>query len=228
MRVIALTGGLATGKSTVAAMLAARGAEIIDSDLLAREVVATGTPGYYEVVDRFGREILTPEGHLDRVKLGAMVFGDVRTRQDLQEITHPKIRELTTLRLRHLAESDTAVAILDIPLLFETARHADFPETVLVYASEATQRTRLRERDGLNPDEIEARLHAQLPIESKRTLATWVINNDSDLVNTETEVALFWKKITDYNNAAASFERMASTSGCRSRSNSMRPMATLR
>lgn len=191
MGVIALTGGIATGKSTVAAMLAQRGARVVDADLLAREVVAPGTEGLAEVVARFGREVLGGDGGLDRDRLGAIVFADPEQRRALEAITHPRIRVLTAERIAQALADDVPLVVVDIPLYFETARDGMMP-VLLVYADEPTQLRRLMERSGLDEVAARRRIEAQLPIDEKRSRATWVIDNSGDIAATERAVAAWW------------------------------------
>ncbi len=191
MRVIGLTGGIATGKSTVASMLAARGAVVVDADLLAREVIAPGEPGYEKVVARFGGDIIDADGELDRAALAAIVFADPAARADLEAITHPRIGTLMRDRIG-VAASSAPLAVADIPLLFEGGGDAEFPETLLVYAPREVQLRRMRERDGWDEVAARRRLDAQLPIDEKRARATWVIDNGGSLKATAAQVAAWW------------------------------------
>jgi dephospho-CoA kinase len=192
MRVIGLTGGIATGKSTVAAMLAARGAVVVDADVLAREVIAPGEPGYEEVVARFGGDIIDAHGAVDRAALGAIVFADAGARADLEAITHPRIGALMRDRIATAMASPAPLAVADIPLLFERGRATEFPETLLVYAPREVQLRRMRERDGWDEVAAGLRLDAQLPIDEKRARATWVIDNGGSLEATAAQVAAWW------------------------------------
>jgi dephospho-CoA kinase len=195
MRLIALTGGIATGKSTVAAMLAERGAVIVDADRLAREVVEPGQPGFDEVVARFGTHILGPAGAIDRATLGAVVFADSAARRDLEAITHPRIGALMQERIAAAVASDAALVVADIPLLFERGRDSGFAETMLVYAPRDVQLRRLRIRDGLDPAAAEQRLDAQMPIEDKRARSTWVIDNSGERAQTAALVDAWWREV---------------------------------
>lgn len=192
MRVIGLTGGIATGKSTVASMLAARGAVVVDADLLAREVIAPGEPGHEMVVARFGGDIIDADGVLDRAALAAIVFADPAARTDLEAITHPRIRTLMRDRIGVALASSAPLAVADIPLLFEGGGDAEFPETLLVYAPREVQLRRMRERNGWDEVAARRRLDAQLPIDEKRARATWVIDNGGSLQATAAQVAAWW------------------------------------
>ena len=194
MRIIGLTGGIATGKSTVAALLAGRGAAVIEADLIAREVVEPGTPGLAAVVDAFGAQVLTPAGGLDRGRLADIVFADPESRRRLEAITHPLIHARISERVAALAGSGAPLVAVDVPLLFEVARQSDFPDGVLlVFAEESTQLHRLRERDGVGAEAARQRIAAQLPIDRKRGLATWVIDNGGSREDTERLVDLWWR-----------------------------------
>ncbi len=194
MRLIGLTGGIATGKSTVTAMLAGRGAGVVDADVLAREVLLPGTPGFSEVVSLFGTTILDSAGAVDRAALGTLVFADDGARLALERVTHPRIRALMHQRIAAQLDSDAPLVVADIPLLFERRRDHDFEATLLVYAPEATQLRRIRDRDGLEESAARQRLLAQLPIEEKRACATWVIDNSGTRAETAREVARWWPK----------------------------------
>jgi dephospho-CoA kinase len=195
MRVIGLTGGIATGKSTVAGMLAARGAVVVDADLLAREVIAPGQPGYDEVLARFGRQVVDGSGAVDRAALGAIVFADPAARADLEAITHPRIGALMQARLRDALASPAPLAVADVPLLFENGRETVFPQTLLVYAPAEVQLLRMRQRDGLDAQAARQRLDAQMPIDEKRARATWVIDNGGSLDDTRAQVGAWWDDV---------------------------------
>lgn len=193
--VIALTGGIATGKSTVAAMLAGRGAAVVDSDAVAREVVEPGTPGLAAVVEAFGAEIQDRDGRLDRERLGDLVFADPRRRHLLEAILHPLIRARSAELVAAAAATSPPLVAVDVPLLFEAGRAGSFPDGVLlVYADPATQLRRLRDRTGLDEGPALQRITAQLPIAAKRERATWVIDNSGDREATGAQVARWWQE----------------------------------
>jgi dephospho-CoA kinase len=197
MLVIGLTGGIATGKSTVAAMLAARGAVVVDADLLAREVLVPGQPGYDQVVARFGPDIVTAAGVVDRGALAAIVFADPAARADLEAITHPRIGALMQERISAAAASTAPLVVADIPLLFERGRDSAFPQTLLVYASRDLQLQRIQQRDGIDAVAARQRLDAQMPIDEKRARATWVIDNGGALDTTAAEIDAWWDDVVD-------------------------------
>ena len=193
MRLIGVTGGIATGKSTVDRLLAAHGASVIDADELAREAVRPGEPALDEVAARFGREVLLPDGNLDRGRLGEVVFADPEARRDLERITHPRINELIGERIATALAGPAPLVAVDIPLLFESAREAMFEGVLLVYAPPEVQVRRLRERNGLDEAAALQRLAAQLPIDEKRDRATWIIDNSDGLDATSRAVDLWWE-----------------------------------
>jgi dephospho-CoA kinase len=193
MRLIGVTGGIATGKSTVDRLLAAHGASVIDADELAREAVRPGEPALDEVAARFGREVLLPDGNLDRGRLGEVVFTDPEARRDLERITHPRINELIGERIATALAGPAPLVAVDIPLLFESAREAMFEGVLLVYAPPEVQVRRLRERNGLDEAAALQRLAAQLPIDEKRDRATWIIDNSDGLDATSRAVDLWWE-----------------------------------
>ena len=194
MRIIALTGGIATGKSTVAGMLAGHGAAVVDADRIAREVVEPGTAGLEAVIAAFGRQFLTPGGGLDRGALAEIVFADAESRRRLEAITHPLILGRMAGEVAALARSDAPLVVVDHPLLFEGGHQSEFPDGVLlVYADAATQLRRLRERGGLSDAAARQRLAAQLPIDGKRDLATWVIDNRGSRADTRRAVDAWWR-----------------------------------
>ena len=193
MRLIGVTGGIATGKSTVDRLLAAHGASVIDADELAREAVRLGEPALDEVAARFGREVLLPDGNLDRGRLGEVVFADPEARRDLERITHPRINELMGERIATALAGPAPLVAVDIPLLFESAREAMFEGVLLVYAPPEVQVRRLRERNGLDEAAALQRLAAQLPIDEKRDRATWIIDNSDGIDATSRAVDLWWE-----------------------------------
>ena len=197
VRLIGLTGGIATGKSTVAAMLATHGAALVDADVLAREVLVPGAPAYAEVVERFGASLLEDSGAVDRAALGAAVFADPALRAELEQITHPRINALMQERILEALESATPLVVADIPLLFERGREDSFEGTMLAYAPAMVQLQRLRERDGLADRDAQLRLAAQMSIEEKRDRATWVIDNSGSRESTAAQVDEWWDRIVD-------------------------------
>ena len=177
---VGLTGGVASGKSTVAAMLVDLGAVLIDSDLLAREVVAVGTDGLAAVVAEFGPELLTPDGELDRPAMGAIVFADESRRRVLESIIHPRVRARAAEI--EAAAGPEAVVVHDIPLLAETAGAAGvFDAVIVVDVPVETQLARMVSERGLSPDEARARVSAQATREQRLAIATHVVDNTGSI-----------------------------------------------
>lgn len=177
MRVVGLTGGIASGKTTFAEALRARGAAVIDADALARAAVAPGAPALAEIARVFGSEVLASDGSLDRKKLGAVVFADTSARGRLEAITHPAVRAAMAAETARLAAAGHPLAFYDVPLLYEVGLDRDLDSVVVVWVPRAVQRARLEARDGLAPAEAEARLAAQLPIDEKAARADFVVEN---------------------------------------------------
>jgi dephospho-CoA kinase len=188
VRRIALTGGIATGKSYVRSRFEALGVPAIDSDVLAREAVAAGTPGLAAVVQRFGPDVLDAAGTLDRQKLGRIVFADAGARSALGAIVHPYVRRATEAWLSSLDPSRHPFAIAEIPLLYEVGRDRDFDAVVVVACTPDTQLRRLVHRDGLSEAEARQRIAAQMPIEEKVRLADYVIRTDGTFEESDRQV----------------------------------------
>jgi dephospho-CoA kinase len=186
---VGLTGGIATGKSTVSTMFRGLGAEIIDADLLARQVVEPGQPAWREIVEEFGRDVLSPDRTLDRKKLGAIVFADPARRRRLEAITHPAIRARVKARVDELAARDfTGLAFYDAAILIEALGHQDMDRIVVVMTDEATQVARLRGRDGTDDAEGRRKIASQMPLAEKAKLADYVIDNSGDREATAEQV----------------------------------------
>ena len=192
MRLIGVTGGIATGKSTVDQLLVAHGATVIDADELAREAVRPGEQTLDQVAQRFGPDVIRGDGSLDRARVGAIVFADPAARRDLERITHPRITELIQERTSDALAGPAPLIAVDVPLLFENSREAMFEGVLLVYAPREVQLRRLRERNGLDEAAALQRLAAQLPIDEKRDRATWVIDNSDTMEATARAVDRWW------------------------------------
>jgi dephospho-CoA kinase len=184
---VGLTGGIATGKSYCLARFAALGVPTIDADQLAREAVAVGTPGFRAVVERFGPEVLRPDGSLDRAALARIVFRDRAARADLEAIVHPEVYR----RIREWyggLPPHSRFALADIPLLFETGHQHDFDRVVVCACSPEEQLRRMLTRDGLTEADARARLAAQWPIEEKVARADLIIRTDGTFADTDSQV----------------------------------------
>ncbi|MEF3307534.1 dephospho-CoA kinase [Paenibacillus sp. GYB004] len=192
---IGLTGGIACGKSTVAAMLVRRGAILIDADQIAREVVLPGAPALGAVAERFGESVLNEDGSLNRKALGEIVFKEEAARKDLEAILHPQIRATMKERMDETNRlTPDKLVVVDVPLLFESKLEFMFEETLLVYIPRELQLVRLMERDGISAEQAERRLAAQMPIDDKRALADAIIDNSGTLEQTERQIDQYWTR----------------------------------
>lgn len=186
--VIGLTGGIASGKSTVSRMLLDMNIPVIDADVEARNAVEIGEKAYQQIVNTFGPEILLENGEINRTKLGSIVFHDEEKRIQLNAIVHPAVRErMNALKEKLLLEGNRAI-VLDIPLLFESKLTHMVEKTILVYVKRETQLQRLIERNQLTEDEANARINSQMPLEDKIKLADRVIDNNGTLANTNEQL----------------------------------------
>jgi len=182
---VGLTGGLATGKSTVSDILRGLGCVVLDADVLAREVVAPGQPALATIVEEFGREVLGPDGALDRKRLGALVFTGPARRKRLEAITHPAIRDRFLARLAELgAQGFEGIVVWDAPVMIESGGYRDMDRLVVVVTDATTQRTRALSRDG-DPADAERKIASQMPLADKAKLADYVIDNSGDRAATE-------------------------------------------
>jgi dephospho-CoA kinase len=186
---VGLTGGIATGKSTVSELFRRLGCEVIDADLLAREVVAPGEPALAEIAEEFGRDVLQPDGALDRKKLGAIVFGDAARRKRLEQITHPAIATRFQRRLAELeARGFDGIVLWDAPVMIESGGYKSMEKLVVVATDEATQSARLCARDAIEALEADRKIKSQMPVAEKAKLADYVIDNAGDRAATERQV----------------------------------------
>jgi dephospho-CoA kinase len=193
---VALTGGIATGKTYCLAGFAKRGAPVVDADQVAREVVRPGSAALAAIVRRFGAEILTPTGELDRARLAARVFAEPEARLALEAIVHPEVYRRIRDWFASLERAGThALGIADIPLLYETRHEQEFDRVVVAACAPATQRARLRARSGLSEAEIDARLAAQWPIDLKRARAHYVISTEGSFADTDREIERVWRAL---------------------------------
>ena len=189
MVIIGLTGGIGSGKSSVAEMFKDEGAYVIDFDYLARVVVEPDTPAWRDIVDYFGQEILSPDRTLNRSKLAEIVFSDAQSRKALEGFTHPRIFEKRDTLLKDIKSKDpNALVIVDVPLLFELSLNKNFDKIILVYVSRDIQIERAIKRGALLQEEVKKRLKAQIHIEKKKLLSDYIINNEGSLKNTRDQV----------------------------------------
>jgi dephospho-CoA kinase len=192
---IGLTGGIATGKSTVAKLLTERGAILIDLDGIAREVVEPGQPSLSAIAERFGQAVLREDGSLDRKKLGMIVFADPAERKALEAIIHPAIRSVMKERMvYHESNTPKKLVVVDVPLLYESRLESFFEQIMVVYVPRVAQMQRLLTRDKLTVEEAQKRLEAQMDIEAKKLRADVLIDNSGNLADTEQQIERFWRE----------------------------------
>jgi dephospho-CoA kinase len=196
MKRIALTGGMGSGKSHVRAVFAALGVPTIDADTLARDVVAHGTPGFDAVVATFGRGILTADGDLDRRALASVVFADIDKRRALEAILHPAIKSAIDQWFSSLNPEAQPFAIADIPLLYEVGLDKEYDEVIVTTCSPQAQMKRIMARDNLDATEVQHRLDAQMPLDEKAKRATYVIDTNGSLVQTNAQVHKLYQKLS--------------------------------
>jgi dephospho-CoA kinase len=192
---VGLTGGIGSGKSTVARLLEKRGAVVFDADLLAREAVEPGTPGHAAVIERFGADVLAPGGELDREALASIVFADPAARRDLEQIVHPEVRRLFAEGSEAYRDTDRVV-VFSAPLLVETGMHTAFEVLVVVSATVATQIERLMRQRGMSEPSIRARIDAQAPLEDKAAAADILVDNEGSLDELESQVEQLWNDLS--------------------------------
>jgi dephospho-CoA kinase len=188
MKWIGLTGGIASGKSTVARILREMGHSVVDADALARLVVAKNGPAYREVLSVFGPDFVDGNGELDRKKLGQIVFADKKKRVQLEQIVHPKVKYLALLEKSRLETEGKNIAFYDVPLLYEKNLEAEFDAILLVYAPESIQIERMMIRNGYSESEARERMQAQIPIEQKLLRSPHVVMNTGKIEDLKMEI----------------------------------------
>ena len=195
MLLVGLTGGIGSGKSTVARMLEERGAVVFDADLLAREAVEPGTPGHTAVIERFGADVLAPGGELDREALASIVFADPSARRDLEQIVHPEVRRLFADGSEAYRDTNRIV-VFSAPLLVESGMHTAFEILVVISATVATQIERLMRQRGMSEAAIRARIDAQAQLEDKAAVADFLVDNGGTLAELESQVERLWHDLS--------------------------------
>ncbi|WP_242362659.1 dephospho-CoA kinase [Limosilactobacillus antri] len=194
-QVVGLTGGIASGKSTVSRLLSQVGFPVVDADLIVHRLQQPGQPGFERLVERFGTTILDPNGSLDRQRLGQLAFNDQTARKQLNQVMQPLIRDTIMAQLAQLKDTAVPAIILDAPLLFEQHYDEDCDLIVVVAVDEATQLTRLMERDDLSRPAAQTRIAAQLPLAAKLARADVVIDNNGDYNHLRRQVAQLVKRL---------------------------------
>lgn len=196
MQLIALTGGIASGKSTVAARLVEHGAVLVDADQLAREAVAPGSAGLKQIAERFGPDVVTASGELDRAALGAIVFADPESLADLNAITHPIVRELGEVAIRAAGEADhDAVVVYDVPLLAETDASFDWDLVVVTEAPTALRVSRMTQLRGMSEEDARRRIANQASDRERRSLADVLIDTGGSLQATIDQADQLWRQL---------------------------------
>ncbi|MEW6443315.1 MAG: dephospho-CoA kinase [bacterium] len=196
MRIVGLTGGIASGKSTVSEMFRRLGAEIVDADLTAREVVRPGRWAWKRIVARFGPEVVQADGQIDRKRLGQRIFESPSERRYLNWITHPPIYLEILKDVARRWRRRAPLVMVDAALLYETPLRFFIQPVIVVYTDPERQLERLMRRDGVNREEALARIRSQLPLEEKKKRAEYVIDNSGTTVETQRQVVDLWRKIT--------------------------------
>lgn len=186
--VIGLTGGIASGKSTVSNMLKEMNITVVDADVEARLAVDKGEPAYLKIIAEFGQDILLENGEIDRQKLGAIIFYQEEKRQLLNQIVHPEVRKRMMEKIQKASENQEEVIILDIPLLFESKLTFMVEKTILVYVDRETQLKRLMQRNQLSEADAQARVNSQMPLAEKVKLANAVIDNNGPIEETKKQL----------------------------------------
>ena len=203
MLLIGLTGNIASGKSTVARLLAARGATIIDADVLARQAVEVGTPAYDKILQRWGRDVLAPDGMLDRAALRERVFADQDELEELNQIVHPEVTRMRDEMVAEARDRGDRIIVCDIPLLFENDLAGSFDRILLVDAPRPMRLERLVRERGLHEAEAMKMIAAQMPAELKRARADYVIDNTGALDDLEARVDEVWHGLEEEARAQA-------------------------
>jgi len=202
---VGLTGSIAVGKSFVLGVLAELGCRVLDADATAREVVAPGTPGLKAVVDAFGKEILTEEGELDRSKLASIVFADEELRLRLNSILHPFIIAAKDERIREWESQDpNGIAVVDAALMIESGGYRRFDKLIVVHCRPDVQLQRLMSRDGLDREQAEQRIAAQMPQEEKEKFADFLIDTSEGFENARLQTEAVFRKLSKANSDAGS------------------------
>ena len=196
MLIVGLTGGVASGKTAVSQVLKEEGAYIIDADQIARELVQPHKPAWNELIRAFGKEILQEDGSIHRKKLADKVFADPKKRKLLNQILHPRIKEEMDRRTKEIGQKDPeAIVVIDAPLIVELGDHREMDKLIVVASTQTQQIERLKERDGIGPEEALRILSSQMPVEEKVNLADFVIRNEGSLEETKKRAKEVFKEL---------------------------------
>ncbi len=197
--VIGLTGGIATGKSTITQMFQKQGIPVIDSDLIAKQIVEVKEPAYYKIIEAFGEDVLLCTGPINRKKLATIVFNDDEKRQKLNSIVHPSVRRVIETEVKKYKILGNNIIVLDVPLLFESRFNKLCDVTIVVYTDPETQLSRLMMRDNLAQEDAKKRIDAQLDIKEKIRLADFTIDNSLSILETRKQFDALMKKLMKTN-----------------------------
>jgi len=192
---IAITGGAGSGKSTVLRMFADLGAAVVDADQVSRAVVAVGQPAWEDLRQAFGVEYFKENGELDRHRMAHLVFADPGARERLNAIIHPRVAQEIQARLADLKRQGAALVMVEVPLLFEAGLEKAYDRSIVVYAAQEDQVSRLTARDGRDSGEIGGILQAQMPLKDKLARADFVVDNSGPLTSTRDQVEKIWRKL---------------------------------
>ena len=195
MKIIGLTGGIASGKSTAAEILNEQGAVVIDTDQLAHRIMEPGEPAWQDIVAHFGQDILNNDGSIDRGALGAIVFADAQQLQQLNRITHPRAGERLQQELEALRRSGRQLVFIEAALMYETGMDRLCSEIWVVWVDQINQRQRLMERNGFSPEEAQQRIAAQMSLDEKARRADLVIDNNADLLQLRKQVEVAYREL---------------------------------
>jgi len=196
MLIVGLTGGVASGKTAVSQVLKEEGAYIIDADQIARELVQPHKPAWNELIRAFGKEILQEDGFIHRKKLADKVFADPKKRKLLNQILHPRIKEEMDRRTKEIGQKDPeAIVVIDAPLIVELGDHREMDKLIVVASTQTQQIERLKERDGIGPEEALRILSSQMPVEEKVNLADFVIRNEGSFEETKKRAKEVFKEL---------------------------------
>ncbi|SDN05895.1 dephospho-CoA kinase [Sediminibacillus halophilus] len=192
--VIGLTGGIASGKSTIAGIFAEWDIPVVDADIISRQVVERGETAYEQIVDVFGEEVLLSDGNLDRGKLGRIIFKDKEKREQLNSIVHPAVRKKMLEQRDTYADKGEEAVVMDIPLLYESDLTHFVDKVLVVYVDEQTQKQRLMNRNGFSEEEAIDRIHSQLPLDKKAKMADEIIDNNGSMECSREQLLTILKK----------------------------------
>ena len=195
MKILGLTGGIASGKSTVACFLRGKNLPVVDADVLARRIVEPGQPALQEIAKAFGKEVIQEDGHLDRKALGAMIFGDAERRALLNSITHPLVAQLAQDTFQEHREQGASLLVYEVPLLFEVGLHHIVDASFLVAVSPEVQLKRLMERDQSTEEAAFNRIKSQMSLEEKLKMADFALWNNGSLEQLKSELEQLWPQL---------------------------------